>query len=392
MDSGSAPRARKGIDFSSLRRNSRRVAETLLIGAIGGIIFDAVRFPAGWLAGAMVFCAGAALAGRPIGLPRPVARVFSVIVGMALGSVVSPAAMRGIGTWPTSIALLALAMVCVVVATMSYLRRVHGWDAMTALFAAYPGALAQVMTHAAEEDCDLRAVAFVQMIRVAMLTIGISAALAAFGLTAPVGPVAVKAAGLTEAPGEFAVLIASSVAVGLGLVRLGMPGGLLIGPMLVSAILHGSGLVSVTLPAWVRVAAMIGIGSVRRVALRRDRPTSRALPSARCARLLCHLVGHRRGVRRCGEPRRIKAGSRHRGRLFARRDRWDDGACACARSRSDLRRRPSSHPTVRPVVRIALHRAIGAQAMRQSGTATLTWINAPSSAIRPMSADPTQAH
>jgi membrane AbrB-like protein len=41
-----------------------------------------------------------------------------------------------------------------------------------------------------------------------------------------------------------------------------MPGGLLIGPMLVSAILHGSDLVSVTLPAWVRVAAMIGIGSV----------------------------------------------------------------------------------------------------------------------------------
>ena len=262
MDSGSVPRARKGIDFSSLRWNSRRVAETLLIGAIGGIIFDAVRFPAGWLAGAMVFCAGAALAGRPIGLPRPVARVFSVIVGMALGSVVSPAAMRGIGTWPTSIALLALAMVCVVVATMSYLQRVHGWDAMTALFAAYPGALAQVMTHAAEEDCDLRAVAVVQMIRVAMLTIGIPAALAAFGLTASVGPVAVKAAGLTEAPGEFAVLIASSVAVGLGLLRLGMPGGLLIGPMLVSAILHGSGLVSVTLPAWVRVAAMIGIGSV----------------------------------------------------------------------------------------------------------------------------------
>ena len=67
MDSGSAPRARKGIDFSSLRWNSRRVAETLLIGAIGGIIFDAVRFPAGWLAGAMVFCAGAALAVRGAG-------------------------------------------------------------------------------------------------------------------------------------------------------------------------------------------------------------------------------------------------------------------------------------------------------------------------------------
>jgi uncharacterized membrane protein AbrB (regulator of aidB expression) len=56
MDPGSAPQVSKGAGGGSLRRDSRRIAETLLIGAIGGIIFTAVRFPAGWLAGPMVFC------------------------------------------------------------------------------------------------------------------------------------------------------------------------------------------------------------------------------------------------------------------------------------------------------------------------------------------------
>lgn len=95
-----------------LRRNSLQAAETLLIGAAGGVIFTAARFPAGWLAGAMVFCAAAALLGRPLGLPRPVARLSSIIVGIALGSVVNPATLRGIAAWPLSVALVALAMAC----------------------------------------------------------------------------------------------------------------------------------------------------------------------------------------------------------------------------------------------------------------------------------------
>ncbi|MFY9828183.1 MAG: AbrB family transcriptional regulator [Rhodoplanes sp.] len=244
-----------------LRRDSLQAAETLLIGAAGGVIFTAARFPAGWLAGAMVFCAAAALLGRPLGLPRPVARLFSIIVGIALGSVVNPATLRGIAAWPLSVALVALAMACVTVATMTYLHRVHGWDGMTALLAGFPGALGQVMAYAAEEDCDIRAIAIVQMMRVVILAVGVPAALAALGLTGA-GGLAVGATSVLDAPGELVLLILACVAVGLALVRLGLPGGLLIGPMIVSAILHGSGLMSVTLPAWVTVVGMIGIGSI----------------------------------------------------------------------------------------------------------------------------------
>ncbi|HMA72770.1 MAG TPA: hypothetical protein VKP67_14975, partial [Xanthobacteraceae bacterium] len=59
-----------------------RAAESLLIGAAGGLLFDAARFPAGWLAGSMVFTAVAALAGRRIYMPSPLARACSIALGI----------------------------------------------------------------------------------------------------------------------------------------------------------------------------------------------------------------------------------------------------------------------------------------------------------------------
>jgi membrane AbrB-like protein len=256
-----SPASKRLAGAGQLRRDSLQAAETLLIGAAGGAIFTAARFPAGWLAGAIVFCAMAALIGRPLGLPRPVARVFFVILGIALGSVVNPATVRGIATWPLSVAVVALAMACVTVATMTYLRRVHGWDTMTAFLGGFPGALGQVMAYAAEEDCDIRAIAIVQMMRVFILAVGVPAALAALGLTGA-DRLAVGGTSVLDAPGQLVFLVLACIAAGLGLVRLGLPGGLLIGPMVVSAILHGSGLVSVRLPVWVTVIGMIGIGSI----------------------------------------------------------------------------------------------------------------------------------
>jgi uncharacterized membrane protein AbrB (regulator of aidB expression) len=54
----------------------RHTFETLLIAGTGGFLFDLAKFPAGWLAGAMVLTATAALVGRPLGLPDNLARAF----------------------------------------------------------------------------------------------------------------------------------------------------------------------------------------------------------------------------------------------------------------------------------------------------------------------------
>jgi membrane AbrB-like protein len=240
-----------------------RLVESLLIGAAGGYLFDAAKFPAGWLAGSMVFAAVAALAGRPIYVPASLARVCSIALGITIGGVVTPETLRGMTTWPFSIAMVSVSVAAATLATVTYLTRVHGWNTLTAIFASTPGGLAQVMALAAQEgrDCDVRGVAIVQTLRVVILAVVVPATLSLTGLAGtvrlPASPIAIA-----DAPIAFAILVGGATAAALGLLRLGFPGGLIFGPLMVSAILHGGAFITVTMPFWLATAAMVGLGTV----------------------------------------------------------------------------------------------------------------------------------
>src|SRR5688572_5555875 len=116
----------------------RRLAETLLLAAIGGAALGLAGMPAGWLSGAVLAVSAAALAGRPVYVPEPMARVLFVVLGISLGSGVTPERLANIAAWPLSLAALVVAMSAVTVATSRYLRHVHGWDPLSALLASLP--------------------------------------------------------------------------------------------------------------------------------------------------------------------------------------------------------------------------------------------------------------
>jgi len=245
----------------SLPQTLRRTLETLLIAAAGGILFNLASFPAGWIAGAMVATAAAALAGRPLGIPQNLARAFYIVLGISIGAVASPQTVIGMAQWPLSIAAVTVAMGAVTLGTVVYLTRVHGWDAMTAVLGGLPGGLSQVMMLAAEQELDLRAIAIVQSIRVIILAVCVPAGLGLFGLAGPTRLPAGSIA-IMDAPGELAVLLSLSVVVALVAVRAGFPGGLIFGPMVVSGVLHGGGFVHITFPPWFANIAMLALGSV----------------------------------------------------------------------------------------------------------------------------------
>jgi uncharacterized protein len=237
------------------------LAETLLIAAVGGLLFDLARFPAGWMAGAMVAVAAAALAGRPMLMPSLLARAFFIALGVTVGGIASPETVRGMATWPLNILLLVVAMLVATVVAAFYLTRVHRFSPQTALFAAVPGALSQVVVMAADRDADLRGIVVVQTVRAMAITLGVPIALLAFGLAGPAA-FPVSGPGLWEAPWQGFLLVGAAIAVALGLYRIGFSGGFFFGPMLVSALLHGSGLIELRPPGWFANAAMIGLGAI----------------------------------------------------------------------------------------------------------------------------------
>jgi|SRR5262245_22495570 len=234
-------------------------AETLLTAAAGGIGFTLIGFPAGLVSGSMLVTAAAALAGRPMKVPLPLARVSFVLIGILLGAVVTPETLRGMATWPLSIALLAVCAAIMIIATTLYLRLVHRWDPLSALLGASPGSMAQAMALSAEFGSNVRGIAIVQTVRVLLVTIGLPGGLALFGLAASGIPSATASAGASLT--ELAILIAASTGSAILMHWIRFPGGLLFGAMAASAVLHGADLVHVTLPWWLGSSAVILLGA-----------------------------------------------------------------------------------------------------------------------------------
>jgi membrane AbrB-like protein len=245
----------------AFRRILVETSETLAVALAGGVTFIWLGLPAGLVSGSVLAVATAALLGRPVRVPLGIARICYVIVGTLLGTVVTPETLRGVTTWPASIALLMVASLGMIAATMSYLRVVHRWDSLSALMGASPGSMAQVIALSSELGGDLRAVAIVQTVRVLLLVLGLPNGLALFGLVVPAVPVPRGPAGFSVL-GEMILLLSVAATFALIFMRLRFPGGLLFGALTGSAILHGTGLVHAALPWWLGSAPVIMLGAL----------------------------------------------------------------------------------------------------------------------------------
>ena len=243
------------------RQEFLQVAETLAVAGVGGVGFSLIGVPAGLVSGSVLAVACAALAGRPTKVPLWLARLCFMLIGMLLGAVVTPETLTGITTWPLSVALLTVSTLCSMVAATWYLRLVHGWDPLSALLGASPGAMAQVVALAVEYGADMRGVAIVQTMRVLVITIGLPAGLALFGFAAG-GVIVVPGPAAGSSLWELALIAVVSSLAAYAMVRLRFPGGLLFGAMAGSAVLHGTGTVHAVLPWWVGSSAVVMLGAV----------------------------------------------------------------------------------------------------------------------------------
>src|SRR5512138_368407 len=223
--------------------------ETLVIGAVGGLLFLWLNLPGGLISGAMATVGIAALAGRPVTMPPILTQSVLVLLGITLGSLVSRQLIQHMSAYPLTIGLLALATFLSTFGSSFYLQRVHGWDPTSALLAGSPGALSQITLLAAERGADVAGIAVVQTIRVIILTAALPLVVAATGIASASAP---------ALPTE----VASPLAVALLLRLVRFPASWMFGAMLASSVLHGTGLVEGGLHPWLRNIALVGIGAL----------------------------------------------------------------------------------------------------------------------------------
>jgi uncharacterized protein len=244
---------------NQLRPTIRNVVETILIGCAGGALFYWARLPGGLITGAMIAVGAAGLAGRKMGLPPPLSHIVLMALGLSPGSMVTPAMIHNLGSYPVTIGLLAVATFCATFASSLYLQRVHGWDRTSALLAGSPGALSQIVMLATERKANVPGIAVVQVLRVIVLTSAVPVLLAMTGLTVQD---ALPSRGPEATPLVLVELTAVAVAAALLLRLVNFPASWMFGAMLGSSVLHGSGLAEGALPQWAYLPALVGIGTL----------------------------------------------------------------------------------------------------------------------------------
>ena len=240
---------------------SVRTVLTLIAAVIGGAVFAYLNLPAAWLAGSLVAVSALALAGAPVYVPDLLRKVIFVVLGISLGAAVTPETLAGIRTWPITLSVLVLSLPATMAAVMLYLHYVSGWKYRETLYASAPGALSAVLAMAADAKVDVRMVAFVQTVRVFFLIAALPGALLAAGLSPHAGAVPPAAAVHTASLNDMLIMAGTGIASALLAERLRVPAGLMIGPMIVNGVLHGSGYVQGNIPPVLLLISFVVLGA-----------------------------------------------------------------------------------------------------------------------------------
>lgn len=233
----------------------------LVLGALGGFVFQLLHLPLPWMMGAMTFTTVAAISGVPIALMPRVRMAFVAVLGIMLGSAFTPQIIDHLQFWAVSFAWLGLYVIVTTFLVRLYYTRIAGYDPVTAYFAAAPGGLSEMIMAGSAFGGDEARISLAHGARILVSVFILSFGYRWFGGYAP------PASGLTVSniPLELVDLIwlmGAGVAGFFGARLLRLPAYALVGPMIVSAGLHVLGVTASKPPAELVAIAQIVVGSM----------------------------------------------------------------------------------------------------------------------------------
>ncbi|MDA1101064.1 MAG: AbrB family transcriptional regulator [Proteobacteria bacterium] len=237
------------------------MALSLLLGAVGGAVFFYFNLPLAWMLGSMTFTTIAALFGAPVTLHMPLRMAMVAVLGTLLGSAFTPQILDRLQHWSLGVVTMAAFVTVMTAVSVFFLVRVGKMDRNTAFFAGTPGGLGEMTVVGEQQGGDPRTIALVHATRIFVVVFLLPLYLATVNdLNIP--NTALVLGSRPSAEGwELAILGACAVT-GYYLGRtLRLPGGQILGPLLISAAAYLSGLVDGRPPANLIAVAQVIIGS-----------------------------------------------------------------------------------------------------------------------------------
>ncbi|MDH3232844.1 MAG: AbrB family transcriptional regulator [Alphaproteobacteria bacterium] len=243
------------------RPDLRRIGLALVIGTAGGAAANWVGLPLAWMIGAMVFTTIASVAGAPVAMARTARGVMVTVLGVMLGSAFAPGMTGRILDWWPTIVILTVYCATITGVLMVYFRKIAGHSWTTSYFAGAPGGLNEMIIVGGEMGGDVRTIALVHGMRVLLVV-----------LVVPFGFMLIGDYDQTARPPsgdeftslgvrDIAVLTACGVFGALGARAIKLPAAFVTGPMILSAIVHMTGLTDSKPPTELIAAAQVVMGT-----------------------------------------------------------------------------------------------------------------------------------
>lgn len=231
---------------------------TAIIGGFGALLAFLIGLPAPFLCGPAVAVTAAGLAGLKLSVPKSLRNATFVVVGISMGTSVTPEVIDAAKTWPLSFMAVVVTVVILLYIAYWILHYGFGYDRNTAMLAASPGHLSYIISLTAETKSDLASVSVIQSVRVLALTLAVPLLVEYLDLVS-IEPIVLIS---PMPPVVLGLTILGALAVGWIFMRLRFPAALLLGGVAVSIGSHITGLTAGGVPNWLSQPTYIVLGSL----------------------------------------------------------------------------------------------------------------------------------
>ena len=230
---------------------------TVAVGTAGGLLFTWLHIPGGGMSGSVVAVAllcGFATA-TPLSAPLRILALASM--GVSIGSVVGPDTFSSMAAYPATMALMAVCVVAMTLASAAVWKVFMGWPMAMSILSSVPGSMSYIVSVSMGLGADSARVAVVQMSRVIFLV----TLLPFIVVWESGGHLGTFAPPQTDSISVVVPTLALGMVAGHLLTRLGMAGGMLFGALITSGALHYFGFGEGRVPLWMLNAGQILLGS-----------------------------------------------------------------------------------------------------------------------------------
>lgn len=215
-------------------RDAFGLTTALGVALLGSLLFEVIGFPSAPLTGSAAAVSLAALLGLPVPMPNWARTAAFVLLGINIGSSITPEMLATALAWPVTILILMVSLVISLQICRFGLTRWMQFSPRDAVLAAAPGHLSYALALSLDSKGQTSRIAVVQSIRVLFLTLCVPVLVATlFGATGvhlmPTHPLP---------PLILAALIGVTLAVGALFQRIKVPAAYLLAGIFCSAVGH----------------------------------------------------------------------------------------------------------------------------------------------------------